>query len=165
LVWKQIRQYARHGYDAAIIFPLQGGPEALLAGIHSGYENGINVIVGGEMTHQGFLKADGGCVTEEDAENFYRMAASKGIRNFVMPGTKPERIKIYREMLEKDGVTPITVFSPGLITQEGNISLGGKAAGEFYHGIVGRAIYEKVPGEYRKPDEMRREALKITAKL
>jgi orotidine-5'-phosphate decarboxylase len=165
MVWKQVRQYARHGYDAAIIFPLQGGPEALLAGIHSGYENGINIIVGGEMTHQGFLKSEGGCVTEEDAERSYKIAAAKGIRNFVMPGTKPERIKFYREMLAEEEATPITVFSPGLITQEGNISLGGRAAGEFYHGIVGRAIYERKPGEFRTPDEMRSVSIKISEKL
>lgn len=165
MVYKQVRQYARHGYDAAIIFPLQGGPEALLAGIHSGYEHGINVIVGGEMTHPGFTKAEGGCVSEEDSERFYRMAAAKGIRNFVMPGTKPERINFYRNAVVEEGAAPITIFSPGLVTQGGNISAGGRAAGKFYHAIVGRAIYERKPGEYRAPDEMRAEALKLTAKL
>jgi len=165
MVYKQVKQYARHGYDAAIIFAMQGGPEALLAGIHSGYENGINIIVGAEMTHQGFSKADGGCIAEEDMLRFYKIAASRGIRNFVMPGTKPERIKFYREDFEKDGVRPIMVFSPGFVTQSGSIGPGGNAAGKYFQAIVGRGIYEKSPGQYRTADEMRTEAIKLTKQL
>lgn len=165
MVYKQVRQDAELGCDATIVFPLQGGPEALLAAIHAGYEHGINVVVGGEMTHQGFLRSEGGCVSEEDSDRFYMLAASRGVRNFVMPGTKPDRIKHYREMLAAAGAHPISILSPGFVTQGGNISVGGRAAGDFYHAIVGRAIYEKSPGQYRTPDEMRAEALKLTAKL
>jgi orotidine-5'-phosphate decarboxylase len=165
MVYKQVAQDAELGCDATIVFPMQGGPEALLAAIHAGYEHGIKVIVGAEMTHQGFLRSEGGCVGEEDADKYYRIAAAKGIRNFVMPGTKPDRMQHYRELLVREGVEPVTVFSPGLVTQGGNISAGGRAAGKNYHAIVGRAIYEKLPGVYRSADDMRREAVKLAEKL
>ncbi|HJW97155.1 MAG TPA: phosphoribosyltransferase family protein [archaeon] len=167
MVYKQVQQDARLGCDATIIFPVQGGTEALLAGIHSGYEHGINVIVGSHMTHHGFLREDGGCATLEDCERFYKIAGSKGIRNFVMPGTFPEYIRHYREMLANMEVAPICIDSPGLVQQGGNISEGGMAAGKYYNGIVGRYIYEVEgkPGIYRKPDEMRRICEKLIKRL
>jgi len=165
MVYKQVKQDARLGCDATIIFPMQGGIEALLAAIHSGYEHGINVIVGAHMTHHGFMREDGGCITEADAERFYKIAASKGIRNFVMPGTYPEKIKYYREVLADNQVAPICIWSPGLITQLGNVSEAGMAAGKYFNGIVGRGIYEVDgrPGVYKKPDEMRKICEKIIA--
>lgn len=167
IVYKQVQQDAELGCDATIIFPIQGGTEALLAGIHSGYEHGINVIVGSHMTHHGFLREDGGCATPEDCERFYKIAASKGIRNFVMPGTYPEYIRHYKEMLLERGVTPICIDSPGLISQGGNMTEGALAAGRYYNGIAGEYIYEVEgrPGVYRKPDEMRRICEKLIARL
>jgi len=165
MVWKQVRQYARHGYDAHIIFPSMTGVESMLAAIHSGYEHGIHIIVGAYMTHTGFDRADGGCITQEDAARLYRIAASKGIRNFVMPGTRPDLITFFREALAQDGVKEEAVWSPGLVTQGGNISEGGRVAGDNYHAIAGRAIIEKGPGQLNNPDEMRAAAVKLTAQL
>ena len=41
--------------------------------------------------------------------------------------------------MEKKGVKP-TLFSPGLVTQGGELTESGKAAGEKWHALVGRAI-------------------------
>ena len=42
--------------------------------------------------------------------------------------------------MEAKGVDPI-FYSPGLITQGGNITESAKAAGDKWHAIVGRALY------------------------
>jgi len=165
VVYKQVEQYAAHGYDAHIVFPPMTGPETMLAAINAGYQCGIKIILGADMTHMGFDRAEGGCITMEDSARFYKIAALKGLRNFVMPGTKPDRIAFYRKMLADSGVDPISIWSPGLVTQGGNISEGGNAAGPRFQGIVGRAIYEKAPGVFRTPDEMRAEVLKMTVRL
>jgi len=43
--------------------------------------------------------------------------------------------------LEARGIKPI-FYSPGLIAQGGNITESAKAAGEKWHAIVGRALYD-----------------------
>ena len=49
-------------------------------------------------------------------------------------------INEYRRFLESFGLKP-TFYSPGLIEQGGSLSEGAKAAGENWHAIVGRALY------------------------
>ena len=164
MVYKQVKLAAEEGFDAVILFPLQGGPEALLAGIHACYEFGIVPIVGGDMTHRGFDRAEGGCVTLEDSKRFYGIAASKGVRNFVMPGTKPDRIAIYRELLSMV-CKELSVFSPGFVTQQGNISAGGVAAGVNFQAIIGRAIFMRADGSLNTAGEMRAAAIELTKQL
>ena len=69
------------------------------------------------------------------------LAAQAGVRDFVVPGNKPEKISKYKKHIESFGVAPV-LYSPGLISQGGEISESAKAAGEKWHAIVGRAIYE-----------------------
>jgi len=57
-----------------------------------------------------------------------------------VPGNKPEKIKLYKAFLEAKGIKPV-FYSPGLMAQGGNISESAKAAGERWHAIVGRALY------------------------
>jgi orotidine-5'-phosphate decarboxylase len=165
MVWKQVRQYGQIGCQAHIIFPSMTGVESMLAAIHSGYEHGVKIIMGAYMTHAGFDRAEGGCVTVEDASRLYAIAASKGIRNFVMPGTRPDLISLFRSQLKAQGAESVAVFSPGLITQQGSVSQAGQAAGENFGAIAGRAIYEKSPGAFKTPEEMRAAVLKLTAQL
>lgn len=164
IMFKQVRLAAEEGFDAVILFPMQGGPETLLAGIHACYEFGIVPIVGCDMTHRGFDRAEGGCVTMEDSKRFYGIAASKGVRNFVMPGTKPDRIAIYRTLLAA-GCQQLSTFSPGFVTQQGNISAGGVAAGENFQAIVGRGIYMNADGGLNTAEEMRAAAVALTKQL
>ncbi|HLC79270.1 MAG TPA: orotidine 5'-phosphate decarboxylase / HUMPS family protein [archaeon] len=128
------------GIDAVILFP-QAGPQTERSWIEACKKVGLGVIVGGEMTHEGYLKSDGGFLEDDAPTRMYEVAIECGVVEFVVPGNKPEKIKKYREFFSSKGITPI-LHSPGLVSQGGNISESGKAAGAFWHAIVGRALYE-----------------------
>ena len=63
-----------------------------------------------------------------------------GVKDFVVPGNKPEKIIEYKGFLESLDVEPI-LYSPGLISQGGSLTESAKAAGNNWHAIVGRALY------------------------
>lgn len=131
---------ACEGVDAIIIFP-QAGPETERKWIESAKNQGMGVIVGGEMTHPKFLEKDGGFILETAPKTIYEIAASLGVKDFVVPGNKPERILEYKNLLESRGVKPV-FYSPGLITQGGDLTESAKAAGDKWHAIIGRALYQ-----------------------
>jgi len=128
------------GVNAVIIFP-QAGPNTEEAYIKAAKKANMNVIVGGEMTHQGYLAEDNGFINDDMPVRVYEIAANLGIKDFVVPGNKPEKIKEYKELFEAMGVKPI-FYSPGLVRQGGSISQGAKAAGDNWHAIIGRGLYE-----------------------
>ena len=128
------------GVDAVILFP-QAGPETERAYIYHALDNGLKVIVGGRMTHPAYAVSEGGFITDEGALDMYRIAARAGINNFVVPGNKPEVIKQVKYVIEAEGVSPI-FYSPGLVEQGGKISVAASAAGDRFHGIVGRGIFQ-----------------------
>jgi len=127
------------GADAVILFPFTG-PETEIAWIKACKKEKLGAIVGGEMTHKGFLESEGGFISEKEALKIYGIAAQEKINDFVVPGNKPEKIKMYKAFLEAHGIKPIFYF-PGLIAQGGDITESAKAAGERWHAIVGRALY------------------------
>lgn len=131
---------ACEGVDAVIIFP-QAGPETEKKWIESAKNIGIGVIVGGEMTHPKYLENDGGFILSNAPKTIYEIAASLGVKDFVVPGNKPEKIIEYKQFLESKGVKPI-FYSPGLITQGGDLTESAKAAGDKWHAIIGRALYQ-----------------------
>jgi orotidine-5'-phosphate decarboxylase len=51
----------------------------------------------------------------------------------------------------------LTFFAPGFVAQGGEITEAAKAAGKFWHAIVGRAIYEA--------EDIRKAAEEMTSKL
>jgi orotidine-5'-phosphate decarboxylase len=126
--------------DAAILFP-QAGPETEKAWINALKEQGIGVIIGGEMTHKGYLETENGYILSEAPKRMYELAVSLGVNDFVVPGNKPEKISYYKGFIESKGAKPV-FYSPGLIAQGGKISDSAKAAGKNWHAIVGRALYE-----------------------
>jgi orotidine-5'-phosphate decarboxylase len=130
----------RAGVDTVIFFP-QAGPETERAWIYHALDNGLNVIVGGRMTHPAYAVSEGGFITNEGALDMYRIAAKAGVNNFVVPGNKPEVIKQVRELVEAEGVSPI-FYAPGFVAQGGKIEAAAKVAGDRFHGIVGRGIYQ-----------------------
>ena len=130
----------RAGVDAVIFFP-QSGPETERAWIYHALDRGLNVIVGGRMTHPAYAVSEGGFITDEGALEMYRIAARAGINNFVVPGNKPTVITQVREVVEAEGVNPV-FYAPGFIAQGGSISDATKVAGSKFHGIVGRGIYQ-----------------------
>ena len=127
------------GVDAIILFPFTG-PETEIAWIKACKKAKLGIIVGGEMTHKGFSEEEGGFISSKESLKIYEIAAREGIKDFVVPGNKPEKIRLYRAFLEARGIKPI-FYSPGLIAQGGNITESAKAAGESWHAIVGRALY------------------------
>ena len=127
------------GVDGVILFPFTG-LETEKAWIKACKKEKLGVIVGGEMTHKGFLESEGGFISEKELLKIYETAAGEKINDFVVPGNKPEKIKLYKAFLEARGVKPI-FYSPGLVAQGGDITKSAKAAGESWHAIVGRALY------------------------
>ena len=127
------------GIDAVIFFP-QSGPEAEKAWIESAFEHGLGVIVGGLMTHPRYTRSEGGYIADESILEMYLNAAELGVSDFVVPGNKPEAIKIIRKSLEEKGVSPL-FYMPGFETQE-SISKASKVIGSKWHAILGRVIYE-----------------------
>ena len=128
------------GADAVILFP-QAGPDTEKAWIKAAQKEGMHMIVGGEMTHAGYLAVDHGFLEDDAPTRMYEIAASLGVKDFVVPGNKPDRITFYRDFLKSAGVKEPVFYSPGLIIQGGSISEGAKAAGDNWHAIVGRALY------------------------
>lgn len=128
------------GVDYVIIFP-QAGPVTEEAWINAAKKYGLNIIVGGEMTHKGYLESENGFLKTNSPKRMYQIAASLGVKDYVVPGNRPEQIIKYREFLENKGLKPI-FYSPGLVAQGGSLTEGAKAAGENWHAIVGRGIYQ-----------------------
>lgn len=143
------------GVDAVILFP-QAGPETERKWIEAAKNEGLGVIIGGEMTHPKYLENDGGFILNSAPKMIYEIAASLGVRDFVVPGNKPERILEYKKMLESRGIKPV-FYSPGMITQGGDISEAARAAGENWHAIIGRALYQS--------EDIRKKAEEFTKKL
>ena len=104
-------------------------------------EKGLNVIVGGLMTHERYVVSEGGYLADDAVERIYIDAAKLGVSDFVVPGNKPAFIAHIRSRLLADGNQP-AFYAPGFIAQGGKISEAAKVAGPRWHAIVGRAIYE-----------------------
>jgi hypothetical protein len=102
----------------------------------------LEVIIGGEMTHPGYLRSEKGYIADEALDEMYLLAAKLGIMDFVVPGNKIDRIKHYKQLLQPICGENLVFYSPGLIAQGGKVTEAARAAGESWHAIVGRAIYD-----------------------
>ncbi|MEK7510125.1 MAG: orotidine 5'-phosphate decarboxylase / HUMPS family protein [Patescibacteria group bacterium] len=146
--------------DAAILFPF-GGRVTEREWISYLQDEGLVVLVGGEMTQEGFLESDGGFIAHSAPEQIYRIAMESGVRDFVVPGNKPESVKRYSQMFQENlGAGNFTLYAPGFISQGGDISATGKVAGDRWHAIVGSALYKEEGVE-----NIKRVALKLTSQL
>ncbi len=144
------------GFDAVILFP-QSGPCTQVAWTGEAVQQGLTVIVGGEMTHPGYLAGSGGYIRDDAPDEIYRRAVAQGVRHFVVPGNKPEQVEHYRELILSCGAQDPILVAPGFIAQGGSISDAGRAAGEKFGAIVGRGIYEA--------DDIRKAAEELTSQL
>ena len=125
--------------DAVILFP-QAGPETEIAWIKAAQNAKMGVIIGGEMTHQAYLKSAGGFIDDNAPKRMYEIAAEMGVTDFVIPGNKPDKAIEYVNLIKNKVKNPV-FYSPGLITQGGRISDLAKKL-SLWHAIIGRAIYE-----------------------
>ena len=92
------------------------------------------------MTHQAYLKEAGGFIDDDAPKRIYEIAASMGVKDFVIPGNKPEKSIEYVNLIENKIKNPV-FYSPGLISQGGKISDLAKNL-DSWHAIIGRAIYD-----------------------
>ena len=148
------------GVNAVILFPFGGGATAE-KWIESCQEEGLVILVGGHMTQPKFLENEGGFIADSGPEAIYRLAAEKGVTNFVVPGNKTDFVLKYRQLLEEVlGKGNFILYAPGFISQGGDISETGRSAGDNWHAIVGGAIY-KAEGV----ENMRKAALEATSQI
>jgi len=135
---------ARAGVDAAILFP-QAGPNTMAAWVSALAAEKVGCIVGGIMTHPGYLRSEGGYLDDEAVAGIYGQAVKAGVRSFVLPLTRPE---VAARVVEESGIEPgWTCFSPGFGAQGGD-----PARFPFVNRhvlIVGRALLSAAdPAEY-----------------
>jgi orotidine-5'-phosphate decarboxylase len=129
--------------DAGIIFPLAGPAtqEGFIEGI---INNGVIPISGGEMTHDKFLAKDGGYIRDDAPDEMYDLSLVNTIKDFVLPGNKPDAIRRYVDGPFRNFKNEIAIHSPGHGKQGGILSEAIKAAFPVrYFGIVGGGIYKQ----------------------
>ncbi|MCR4368499.1 MAG: orotidine 5'-phosphate decarboxylase, partial [archaeon] len=69
------------GIDIVILFP-QAGPHTEAEWIKACQKEGLGVIVGGEMTHPGYLESDGGFLGDDAPIKMYSIAIEHGVKDF-----------------------------------------------------------------------------------
>lgn len=126
--------------DGVIVFA-QAGPKTLESFVSSIFEYGMTPIVGGVMTHPGFLVSDGGYIINDAPRQIYQIALNKGVSYFVLPGNKPDLLQAYSKILN---VRPgISVIMPGIGSQGGDLETAFHACnGLKPYAIIGSAIYK-----------------------
>lgn len=124
------------GVDGAILFPFTG-EKVEENWIKALQDRSIGVIVGAEMTHPGITDY----IQEDAFQRMFTKAVELGVTNFVVPGTKPDKVKQYREYFDVQlGIDNFDLYAPGFVAQGGVISEAGAQAGRNFHAIVGRGI-------------------------
>lgn len=139
------------GIDSIILVPL-AGPETEDVWIKEAFDKGLNVIVGGLMTHNRYTKSRGGYIDDGAVIEMYLNAAKLGVTDFVTPMNKQESILYIRAHLERD-ITP-TFYMPGFSSTSRNIS---SFAGNSWHAIIGRGLYYS--------NDLRKTIMDISSKL
>ena len=155
------------GADAVIIFP-QSGPATQWEWIYSAFEQDLEVLAGGGMTHTKYKRSEGGYIADDALLEMYALSAKAGVNNFIVPGNKVEDIAVYKKVIENtvSGIKA-SFFSLGLVTQGGEISEAAKVAGDRWYPILGRAIYGDVNriGRYHDADEMSSAAYRYSSRV
>lgn len=136
---KFARVVKESGCDSAILFPF-AGPVTEDRWIKACQDAGLHVMVGSVMTHEKFLASEGGSISDTAAFGIMELACACGVRDFVVPGTKPEWVRNLRRAIEK-GTSDFDLYAPGFVTQGGDLTECGKLAGKRFHAIVGSGIY------------------------
>jgi orotidine-5'-phosphate decarboxylase len=127
------------GVDSAIVFP-QSGPATQESFIVSLIHQSIVPMVGGEMTHKAYLSKDGGYICDNAPMDMYTNGAKAGAEFFIVPGTKPDSIRKYSELLSK--ITKPKFCFPGIGRQGGDIEAAFEACNAPAYAIIGSSIYK-----------------------
>ncbi|MEM2901506.1 MAG: orotidine 5'-phosphate decarboxylase / HUMPS family protein [Candidatus Bathyarchaeia archaeon] len=130
------------GIEGLIVFP-QSGVETLKSAVKGCQTYGLTPIIGGAMTHKGFLTSEGGYIEDEAPERIYRDAAKLGVDHFVLPGN---RISFMREFTGKiiSWISEPKILFPGVGSgQGGSIKEAFQATlRASSYAILGRSIYQ-----------------------
>jgi orotidine-5'-phosphate decarboxylase len=130
------------GVDGVILFP-QAGPETEMAFIKAVMDRGLIAIIGGEMTHAGYLAKDGGFIRDDAPQNMYEVGAKAGVEHFVVPGNKQEIIEKYVSYLSTVIEFP-KFLMPGIGRQGGDIATAfAGTGGQSAYAIIGSGIYQQ----------------------
>lgn len=129
------------GVTQVIAFPF-AGIETLKAFSRGCRDYGLEPIVGGEMTHAGFLSRDGGYLSDTGPARIYQDAAELGVRRFVLPATKPQSMAQHRRAIEQACAQPLFMF-PGVGKGQGGdiVEAFRQVEPHSAFAIVGRGIY------------------------
>ncbi len=144
-------------------FP-HSGPAVMEAFLDQCRKRGIQAIIGLHMTHEKFLRSEGGWISDDAPTRAFTIAVNMGVTDFVVPGTKPEYVKQYYDLLTKDLHVPkedLQLYAPGFIGQGGVISDCGAVAGDNWCAILG-GVYTKIVGDWRK---MRRVSAEMATQI
>jgi len=151
------RNSAKAKVDAVILFPF-GGRVTEVEWIKACQKENLTVLLGLDMTQEGFLVSDGGFVADDAPERAFKIAIENGVCDFVVPGNRPASVRKYRQQfVDGLGEDNFTLYAPGFIGQGGVITETGKVAGKNWHAIVGSAIY--------KADDMETAAREVTSQI
>ena len=136
-----LEKMKKAGVDGLIIFP-HAGIETLKSTVKGCLNNGLVPLVGGEMTHRGYVVKEGGYLEDNAPVRIYKDAVKYGVEHFIIPGTKIDLMRKYVNILEKLTKSPKFLF-PGVGSgQGGNIKQVFTAAEPHdRYAIIGRGIY------------------------
>lgn len=128
------------GVKGVIFFP-QAGPKTLEGFVVGAFRCGLTPIVGLVMTHEAYLKSEGGYIVDDAPDAMARTAIELGVKDFVLPGTKPEIVRRFSTGVLAS-VESAGVFMPGIGSQGGDLKGAFWAATPHRHfAIIGSAIY------------------------
>lgn len=128
------------GVDSVILFP-QAGPETEKAFIQAVFQHDMVPMVGGEMTHPGYLTDEHGYLRSDAPPEMYTLAAEHDVTYFIVPGNRYESLRRYHDLLTELMDQPAFCM-PGIGRQGGSISSAFEQLGSAAkYAIVGSAIY------------------------
>lgn len=133
----------KDAYVDAVIFYPQSGPNTQRAWTLEAQERGLGVIIGGLMTHNGYLRSEGGYMADESVEEIYINAIAQGVNNFALPATK-NRIDYSRRLVDiiKRKVEDPVFYFIGVGAQSGDLNDVTDMNLERYHLIIGRGVHQ-----------------------
>ncbi len=132
---------SKAGVKAVIIFPM-AGPATEKAFINALFQKGLVPWVGGEMTHEMYLRGEGGFIDDDAPKEMYKIGAENGVEYFVVPGNKFDIIREYHNLIS-EAVKEPKFCMPGIGSQGGEIRKAFDAVkGKEAYAIVGSAIYK-----------------------
>jgi len=131
------------GIDYLIIFP-QAGIETLKATVNACNNLKITPIIGGDMTHKGYLKKENGYLCDDSPLRIYTDASKLAVNHFVIPGTKIKEMLYYKNEIIKSVKKPRFLF-PGIGKGQGGDILQAFRTVYPYssYAIIGRGIYQQ----------------------